>query len=188
MLLYLVRHPKPVVAEGICYGGTDLLPESGHLQEVAGFLHDTLPLQRLRIITSPLQRCRLLADELGHDYTVAPAIAEMSFGAWEGLHWDNLPRDQLEEWQEDFHNYVPPQGESVNQFLARVREYLLEQILTQPRDTLLLTHAGVIRCLLDYCGETPIIKGERVKLDYGGITQMSYNHNSLQLERLNLTP
>ena len=60
--LYLVRHPKPSVAAGLCYGISDL-PVAQDPATCAARLRPLLP-DSARMISSPLQRARLLAFAL----------------------------------------------------------------------------------------------------------------------------
>ena len=62
MQLYLIRHPRPLVAPGICYGQQDLpLAEPVHRAAAAlrAVLHDTHPAgdaaAPLTVVSSPLQ-------------------------------------------------------------------------------------------------------------------------------------
>lgn len=95
---------------------------------------------------SPQRRCRQLADALGAlrpDLHPEPdgRLREMDFGSWEGQAWDAIPRAALQAWTDNFWEYRPGAGESVSALLTRVGQAwdALE------RDTLWITHAGVIR-------------------------------------------
>ncbi|MFN4100140.1 MAG: histidine phosphatase family protein, partial [Pararhodobacter sp.] len=60
MSLILLRHTRPMVTEGTCYGRTDLsLADdfSGSAAKIAAQLPEFT-----RILSSPLSRCRLLAE------------------------------------------------------------------------------------------------------------------------------
>ena len=121
MQLFLIRHPQPDVAAGICYGQTDLaLPKHQHHQLgiIAQTLQQQLPSEFV-VYTSPLQRCRLLAEQLHASPLVDDRLKEMHFGEWEMQAWDALPRDQLDAWAQDPLHYVVPGGESVAQLHAR---------------------------------------------------------------------
>lgn len=143
MALTLLRHTAPVVAKGVCYGATDLALAATFAQEAAAIVRD-LP-RPVRIVTSPLSRCRLLAEHLGAAFDlptqVDPRWREMDFGGWEGLAWDAVPRDALDNWADDFRHYAGHGGESVAQLESRVREALAD---TQ-EGALIVTHAGCIK-------------------------------------------
>jgi alpha-ribazole phosphatase len=149
MALILMRHLKPAVAEGICYGTTDLDLAPGHEAALAAVLARLPALKGLA--TSPLRRCRLLAEVIGarQGLTATPdtRLAEMDFGAWEGRPWSDIPRAELDEWAADFLHARPHGGESVAQLQARTQAALADY-RALPGDHLLVTHAGVIKAAL----------------------------------------
>ena len=81
MILHLIRHPRPLVAAGICYGRLDIPAENAAAE--AARLRRELPLE-LPVWSSPLLRCRALAAELHPLPRIDDRLAEMDFGAWEG--------------------------------------------------------------------------------------------------------
>ena len=143
MALTLLRHTTPEVAKGVCYGMTELTLAGTFAQEAAAIVRD-LP-RPVRIVTSPLSRCRLLAEHLGALFDmpvqVDPRWREMDFGGWEGQAWDAIPRAALDAWAGDFISYAGHGGESVAQLESRVRDALSD---TQ-EGALVVTHAGCIK-------------------------------------------
>ncbi len=148
MNLWLVRHAQPLIEAGVCYGQLDMQADAQATQDCAQALAAILP-QNIPAIASPLQRCGQLAITLA---TLRPDInikqdqrlQEMHFGNWEGRAWRDLPKAELDAWTADFGSYTAGQsGESVTQFMARVAAVFDE--LSHDRDTLWITHAGVIR-------------------------------------------
>ncbi len=87
----------------------------------------------------------MLADRVakasGVDFQIFDDLREMDFGRWEMVPWNDIPRSQLDEWAADFLGARPHDGESVQQLRDRVSK-TLSQI---ERDTLVVTHSGVIR-------------------------------------------
>ncbi len=144
-----MRHLRPAVAEGICYGVTDLDLAEGHEAALEGLL-ERLP-AITAIATSPLRRCRILAEAIAARHGVTaradPRLMEMDFGAWEGLAWNEIPRAELDAWAADFWNARAHGGESVAQLQARTRAALAEY-RAAPGHHLLVTHAGVIKAAL----------------------------------------
>lgn len=61
MILHLIRHAKPVIEEGICYGRLDI--EAENTLGVADHLRNALP-PGLPVWSSPLRRCLALAEAL----------------------------------------------------------------------------------------------------------------------------
>ena len=155
MRLYLIRHPRPAVAEGVCYGATDL-PLHEDPGAVAERLRGAVP-AGLPVYSSPLRRCRELADCLHAEPVHDDRLREMHFGCWEMQRWDALPRTELDAWAADPLGYAPPGGESPAALLARVAEFIAELGVTGHTSAVLVTHAGVIKAahgLLEPAGST----------------------------------
>ena len=148
MTLWLVRHAQPLIEPGICYGQLDMPSDAEATQACAAQLAKILP-GGVTVVTSPLQRCELLAPVLiglrpDLSPKTDPKLQEMNFGQWEGRAWADIAKAELDAWTDDFANYPAGQtGESVTQFMARVAAAFDE--LDMSRDTLWITHAGVIR-------------------------------------------
>lgn len=75
------------------------------------------PPPECRVVTSPLGRAKALAGPiaavLGRDLVVDDRFAEMGFGSWEGVLWDDVPRVGLDVWAENLLGYRGHGGESV---------------------------------------------------------------------------
>lgn len=143
--LILMRHTTPAVAPGTCYGRTDLELANSFEAEAKAALA-ALPPPR-RIVTSPLQRCRRLAEAAASAFGVAveveDALIEMDFGAWEGRPWEALPRAELDAWAADFLDARPHGGECVRQMRDRVAPVLAA--LAADDAVLAVTHAGILK-------------------------------------------
>lgn len=146
MAIHLMRHPRPQVADGVCYGATDLAIAEPFEAALAAALQ-AAPVVGL-IVTSPLQRRRRLAEAVaqarGAALVVDPRVREMDFGAWEGRPWAELPRTELDAWAADFMHARPHGGESVAMLAARV-DAALEDHRAGQEDRLIVTHAGVMK-------------------------------------------
>lgn len=145
---WLVRHPRPLVAAGICYGRTDMAADPAHTAATARHLHERLP-AGVRVWTSPLSRCSALCEAFatwrpGLDWRIDDRLAEMDFGCWEGQPWDAIDRHALERWNADFADERFGGRESVQELLDRVAQALAE-VRGQGRPWVWITHAGVIR-------------------------------------------
>ncbi len=104
------------------------------------------------VISSPLQRCRVFAQDLQPDCQVIDDLREMHFGLWQGLTpAEVMARDgaRYAAFQADPETLAPPEGEALPAFRARVFAALKKWRETGPDgDWLCLTHGGVIRVLL----------------------------------------
>lgn len=171
MQLYLIRHPTPQVAAGICYGRTDLeLAED--VAAAAARIGPQLPL-RLPVFTSPLQRCRQLADALHPAPRSDPRLQEMNFGAWEMRPWNQIQREALDGWAADPLGYAPPDGESVAQLQARVQNFVMELKDEGLERAVLVTHAGVLKVLVGDSQRLPAKEWMALKFDYESVIEVT---------------
>lgn len=165
MRLWLIRHPPPAVAPGTCYGATDLVladDPARHAAALRGLLPPGVP-----FYSSPLLRCRLLAEQLHPRPIFDARIREIDFGAWEMQPWDSLDRSLLDAWAADPFHFVPPGGEAVAALRARVAAFLAE-LPDEAADVILVAHAGVIKaCAAVLAGEEDWFS---LRFDYGKVS------------------
>jgi len=157
MRLYLIRHGKPDLGPGLCYGSTDLGVPAGEQVRVADSVLPLLP-RAMPIYTSPLRRCRelamMLAGRLGvRDPVIDARLAEMHFGAWEMQPWDQVPRMEVDAWAADTAGYRPGGGERVLDVAERVRGFHADLISGMEdggdsrSEAIIVAHAGTMRLL-----------------------------------------
>ena len=146
MALVMLRHTRPNIDEGVCYGHTDIEVAASFEKESHAVVAK-LPAISF-IVSSPLQRCRKLADEiaapLGYTVQIDPRLQEMNFGRWEGVAWDHIPRAELDAWAADFYFSRPHGGESVSHLKTRV-DAAISDLRRESGNGLVVTHGGVIR-------------------------------------------
>ena len=127
MQLHLIRHPRPAVEPGICYGQTDVgLAECP--VAVAERLRPLLP-ESFALHASPLARARLLAEELGTP-RVDDRLREIHFGDWEGRTFADIG-SAIDDWAADPLGFRAPGGESPREMAARVLQWLAEATGTE---------------------------------------------------------
>lgn len=174
-MLYLIRHPRPDVPEGLCYGQMDVPVAEVELAMVAAELASTLQgLGVTQLWSSPLQRCRLLAERLSGSLKIPVQgdrrLQEIHFGAWEGQRWGDLPRAALDAWAADLLGFTPAGGESVRQLQARVQAWL--GTLPANQTIVVVTHAGVIRVLSGLLDDLPVASWSVLPVPYGSLTRL----------------
>lgn len=199
MKLLLIRHPKPDVPEGTCYGRLDVAPERAHLEESvrrlrARWLSGAHP-PPAAVFSSPLQRCALLAGALAGD--VWPQvrhderIAEVHFGQWEGRPWAQLPRHEIDAWRADIANHRPPGGESLQDLARRLLSFTdehLPQDADPDAEVVLVTHVGVIQTLRRMLRSEPMTGFGATPVDYSSISTLVRRGEGYELESYNVTP
>lgn len=154
MRLYLIRHGKPEVDIGICYGSSDLPVRE---QEHRRVMEATLPAlpRAVPVVSSPLQRCRVLAEAIAEaadapEMSQDSRLAEIHFGEWEMRTWDEIPRSEIDAWATDVVHYQPGKGESVLDVATRVRDFYDDMRGSGITEAIIVCHAGTIR-LLQQC-------------------------------------
>ena len=172
MAFYLIRHLEPRGARGICYGRRDLPCDERTLTSGAAALRARLPEELLRdspIFTSPLLRCRALAQALAAPRTpsIADELIELDFGSWEGIRWDALPRDEMDAWAHDVWRYRPGGGESAAMVEERWRRWCARVAPLGVESVIAVTHAGVIRAALAASGALPRDEAASASIAFG---------------------
>lgn len=143
--ILFLRHPAPKIPPGYCYGNTDLeIAEPDKLTQSSAEFD--------LILSSPLQRCSKAADILFPERRVIldERLKELNFGDWENRKWDDLPKEDLNEWSNNLLNYRPGGSESFQELSDRVTEFLRELLERKEENILILSHAGTMRAALSF--------------------------------------
>jgi alpha-ribazole phosphatase len=175
MEIYLIRHTKPLIESGICYGQTDVPVDEVFFAEQAEQIVSQLPNKIAAIYSSPLSRCSRLAKYIQREKNPAVKIMndgllmEMNFGIWENKKWNDLDQEELDIWMKDFVNKPTPGGENYIDLFARAVQSF-EQISKNNLPAIVVTHSGVIRSILSYVTGTTLKDSfEAFDLKCGGI-------------------
>ena len=159
MQLFLIRHPRPDIDTGICYGRSDIGIAEDPVT-CAAALAPLLP-HEAPLWSSPLRRCLELARALHPSPRIDDRLLEMDFGAWELQRWDDIPRTEIDAWAADPLGYTPPGGESPHALRMRVAAMLHEL----PEVAILVAHGGVLRaCAAELAGSAD---WQQLHFDYG---------------------
>jgi alpha-ribazole phosphatase len=155
----LVRHPRVRGGTGRCYGRLDL-PLADPGRDIPPLIAALVELRGAQIHTSPLARCRLVAEALAGDWGALPPLVdarlmEMDFGAWEGQAWDDVPRAALDAWAADLMGFSPPGGESGADLILRVSA-AWDQMTAEGRDLVVITHGGPLKVLAAFASGQPV--------------------------------
>lgn len=185
MRLLLVRHPKPDVVAGLCYGHMDVPLLSGwerEAQAIQTWLDTRFPERQFHSYHSPLQRTQQLALELMPNSEAVEALKEIHFGDWEGLTWSSIPPLDIELWANDLANANPYHGESLNELNNRVMNWF-ETIKQKQDDALLVTHSGVIKVLVSSLCQWPLEQCFRLDPGYSSVTELVIEGEYVTLKR-----
>lgn len=152
MRLYLIRHPRPLIESGICYGSSDVHVADEEVQRSLLKLLPALP-RHARVFSSPLSRCGSLAEKIAESIASSELrfdarLAEMHFGDWEMRAWEEISRAEVDAWAADLIRYRPGGGENVLQIAQRVKTFYEDLPKASGEQIVVVCHAGTIRLLL----------------------------------------
>jgi alpha-ribazole phosphatase len=175
--MVLIRHPAVALDAGVCYGHSDvaLADDAEVSSSVLALKLAKLQVPAPRVlISSPLRRCSALAVEIANDFGCVVShdecLKEMNFGDWETQRWDEIDRALLDDWADNFEHARAHGGESVAQFVERVRAWL--DVFGQTRElspAYVVTHAGVMRVIASLILDVPLERCLKWSLDMAGI-------------------
>ena len=146
MTLVVWRHPRPIGAAGRCIGRTDLRVDPRRVKRLARriLMHARRHSMPREVWTSPLARCACVGrclKRFGFIHHTSTDLLELDFGAWDGLSWDDVGREALQAWEQDFLHHAPGGGESLAQLSLRVERF----VAAHARSTCLVVgHGGWI--------------------------------------------
>ena len=178
----LLRHGECQGGE-IYRGSTDVpLTDRGWLQMESSLhidvVHSETPWDR--IVSSPLQRCRLFAAAKGQELDIPvrnhEGFREMDFGDWEGRTIEAVHRDDAEAVTRFYKNPAtvsPPGGESMEMVQGRLLD-AWKQVLDEHRGEhlLLIQHGGTIRILLAELLQMPLALVTRLEIHYASLSRV----------------
>ncbi len=191
--LWLLRHARPCIAPGICYGQHNVEADPSHTEEAALAMVQAVLDHRsaqpdvwhasLRLVASPLGRCRQLQEALatrlqplGIPVTCScdARLAEIHFGTWENRPWSDITPQEWALWMASFMDFrLGGKGETVRELISRVSELAMaHQRCRIP--TIWITHAGVMRAtaLLWQTGFDPL-RGTLTAAQWAGLEAAS---------------
>ena len=184
MEIYLIRHTTPKIAKAICYGQSDIGLDASFHKELK-FVLQHLPQQLDEVYSSPLSRCTLLAREIFASVKTDHNLMEMNFGNWEMKPWDELPKNQLSEWMDDFVNVTVPGGESFKDLLRRSQHFLQSISGKENKRIGVVCHAGVIRAMVGHFLHVDPRYLFRIQIDYGSVSLVRVNNGLASVEFIN---
>lgn len=190
-LIDLIRHGEP--EGGRMYRGHNIdhaLSEKGWNQmwKAVGEYNDWG-----LIVSSPLQRCEAFARALGEKYNIPvliePDFKEIGFGSWEGKtpqELQTIDSAAYEAFYKDPVNARPEGAEDLHTFIQRVTQ-AYQKVLhnNEQKQTLIVSHAGVMRAIIAYILNASPSGLYRIKVGNAGLTRISHGKHNPTLEFIN---
>jgi broad specificity phosphatase PhoE len=154
-------------------------------------LHDLIardPPAPWRIVASPLRRARdtagIIGAKLGQPVEFDDRLMELTVGEWEGRLRAELAQEHPELFTDRTWFFAAPGGETYEQVMARVSEWLSEQVAESERRLIVVSHGIAGRLLRGaYAGLTP---AQTLELDVP--QDALYRLHAGQLDRFGCEP
>jgi len=191
--IWLLRHGLPGGIEGRCYGRLDV-PLS--VEGVAQAKQTAARLARENIsavYSSGLQRAtetaQIVAKELRLDIQTIDALAEIDFGTFEGMMYEDIQKQYPEAfdcWMRHPAQAQFPNGENFADLTRRVNGALEPLLSRHGNESIaIVAHSGVIRLLIGQALSIPGDQIFRLSQRYGAINRIRYSEHGPIVELVN---
>jgi len=186
MEVYLVRHTAVDVEKTICYGSSDV-PLKGTFPAEAAVVSSKLPhnIEEYHIVSSPLTRCRRLAEELGGTVITDERLVEFSFGNWEMRQWSDINRTELSAWFNAIDSTPVPGGDRLDTFQERIVSFWDDLIAEGHEKVLVVSHTAAIHALLAWLLHIPLKHLFSFNIDYGGVSLIGKERGRYMIQYIN---
>jgi probable phosphoglycerate mutase len=191
--LILVRHGATDHSPQHRFSGRNDLPLNSAGRAQAAALAARLPSfgAVAAVISSPLPRARQTAEAIAAELALSVSenaeLAEVDFGSWEGMTFDEARADSPEEmtaWLAS-PDHAPPGGESFTALARRVRR-ARDAVLAahQGARVVLVSHVAPIKTLLRLALDAPPASMFRIHLDPASVSVVDYGADGASSVRL----
>ena len=195
-LLYLMRHGAIEATEEKRFVGQidpPLSPDGRKQSEWQGRQLMDIPFSE--VWCSDLKRAyetaAIVTRDRGLAMLSAPELREINLGQWDGMAMSQIREQFPDLWQargEDIGHFRPPGAESFADLQQRAVPFIRNIAAQSAGNTLIVTHAGVIRVLLCQVLQMPLSHLFRIHLDYGGLTLIQDINGMSRVKAVNLYP
>ena len=193
--IYLLRHGAVRSAGGgkRYIGWQDQALSDAGLRQAGSWASYFADASLVDIYCSDLDRCletaRIIGARCSLKPQVQPGLREVSLGAWEGQRFDTVQSLFPKAFQErgDYiADHRPPGGESFRDLQNRVWPIFETVVGRISGDTLIVTHAGVIRVLLCRLLGMPLENLFCLGQSLGALNIIDVRHEGNRIQALNL--
>jgi len=184
MEIHLIRHTAVNNPDNLCYGFAKMPLRKNYIEDF-----ELIEIEKDfdLIISSPSERCQLLTQYFQFNYQIDERIKEMNFGDWEMKKWTEIPEEEINPWYEDFINVKATNGENLLEMQTRVSEFWNELLSKKDINKILIvTHAGVIRLILQSILKFPLENMFNLQIDYGKRTVIDVKDGFISIKNINI--
>tara|TARA_B100000963_G_C22584527_1_gene652428 strand:- start:627 stop:1205 length:579 start_codon:yes stop_codon:yes gene_type:complete len=192
MKLFFLRHTSLDVGFDIFYGQTDVDVSDTFEEEVKNIKKklelNNVDLEKLRVISSPLKRCKKLTERITGNHETDDRIKEMNLGDWEMKKMSSIPKEDKINWENNILSFKIPNGESNKEFLNRLKNFL-DDIIKIGQDVFLVCHAGSINGMISILTGEPfdkLVKNYWEKISYGSLSLIEVKKGKVFKKRIGI--
>lgn len=190
--LILVRHgATDFNNKNIYFGKTDIKLNTRGIQEILKTKEILKTVDYDVIFSSPLSRAKETALYINYknlELKFDKSLEEIDFGIFEGLSFEEIEKQypqELSKLEKNWESYDYKTGETPINFQKRVVEFV--KSLDKDKNILLVTHWGVINCILSYYFSGGGLSGYwSYSVNNGGICIIEFIENTPVLKGLNV--
>lgn len=174
MKVVLIRHTSVDIIPGTCYGQTDV-PLTDTFPAEAAIVRNAIPdIQFDVVCSSPLTRCRRLAEFCGYpEPLMDDRIKELNLGDCEMMMYDEIDDPNIKNWHTHFVETPIPGGESFRDIYNRVSSFLDSLKESGAKNVLIFAHGGVLACAKVYAGQTKLKNIFDELTPFGGMIEIN---------------
>ncbi len=142
------------------------------------------------LFCSPMLRCKQSVEALqpASNVQYTPLLREIDFGLWEGLTFAEIYERETslcKSWLNNPGDFVFPEGDSIASFRMRINDFVDQLKDEADENILLVTHGGVIRCLICCFLQLPFEKMNSFKMDTGTYAMLELYDDTAVLAAIN---
>lgn len=158
MKIYFLRHGETDEnAKKTYFGSTDtMLNKNGKAQaEKAKQYFSSITFRKVLISEKirTLETANIVLEGRDISSTIDSRLNEIDFGIFEGKTYEEIgklyPSERI-NWDKNWKDYCPPNGESFITFYKRVENFMKDLLKMEEDNILVITHGGVIRAAYAY--------------------------------------
>jgi broad specificity phosphatase PhoE len=195
--LLLIRHGHTAATEaGRLYTDPEAqLTDQGieQAKAVANWLVKTKPDV---VISNRFKRVKATSDIICGALDVQPIYVdgfdEWKVGDWEGRTYLDIKKNDpqlYEAWSQDPISHRPPGGESIVDLCDRIKDRLLETIITHKGKTVaMVSHAGIIRATIVYALGMSVHNFWRISVPVGSVSLVDFSDSFATVHYLSFRP
>ncbi|MDB2705467.1 histidine phosphatase family protein [Pseudomonadota bacterium] len=192
IIIDLLRHGDVAGGQRLRGKTDDPLSKLGWQQMNAVIEGKTIPWQK--IISSDLRRCQDFSIEISKQLSLPIEVShhfqEIDFGLWDGQLLSKLyegnDSEHLFQFMQSPSSIAPPEGEAYEHFRARILDEWQRLLIALNKENIghcvLITHGGVIRCILSEILGIPEHKLLRLEVPHACLSRVTqYEHSPTSL-------